>query len=148
LQPYTVRQILAWADAYQRSTGKWPKRNSGPVEPASPEKWSMVDTALTNGLRGLPPGSSLAKLLAERRGARNDKRLPKLSLRKIVAWADAYHRRTGRWPIHTSGPIPEAPGETWSAVQNALYLGRRGFPGGDSLFKLLQRHGRRRTRHE
>jgi hypothetical protein len=31
---------------------------------------------------------------------------------------------------------------TWRAVNNALYGGYRGFPGGDSLAKLLDRQRR------
>jgi hypothetical protein len=61
---------------------------------------------------------------------------------QILAWADAHHGRAGRWPHNRSGPIPEAPGESWNAVNLALYLGRRGLPGGDSLAKLLDRHRR------
>jgi hypothetical protein len=65
-----------------------------------------------------------------------------LSVAQILAWADAYYERTGRWPNSKSGPIPEAPGETWNAVNLALYLGYRGLPVGDSLGKLLDRHQR------
>jgi hypothetical protein len=68
-----------------------------------------------------------------------------LTEEQILAWADAFHQRTGRWPHNRSGPIPEAPGDTWNAVNLALYLGRRGFPGGDSLAKLLDRHRRGAT---
>ena len=49
---------------------------------------------------------------------------------------------TGRLPTETSGPIPEAPGETWKAVQVALVRGGRGLPGGNSLAYPL---GRKRT---
>jgi hypothetical protein len=78
----------------------------------------------------------------------NRKRLPKLSQRKILAWADAYFERTGKWPTHLSGPIPESAGETWGGIHAALYAGIRGFPGGDSLFKLLERSGRRKSRFQ
>jgi hypothetical protein len=57
----------------------------------------------------------------------------------VVAWADAHHTRTGDWPKHKSGPIPEAPGEKWQGVENALRLGLRGLPGGSSLYRLLAR---------
>jgi hypothetical protein len=36
-------------------------------------------------------------------------------------------------PTADRGPIPEAPGETWGAVEHALHDGLRGHPGGDSL---------------
>ena len=40
---------------------------------------------------------------------------------------------TGRWPKDSSGPITEAIGETWVALDRVLRLGKRGFPGGSSL---------------
>jgi hypothetical protein len=98
---------------------------------------------LKGGVRGLPGGDSLARLLARERGAINVKGRPRLSCGRIRGWASAYRRRTGKWPGVLSGPIPEAPGENWRAVNLALYLGYRGLPGGDSLARLLRRHGRR-----
>ena len=62
-------QILGWADAYKLASAEWPKRNSGLVTDAD-ETWAGIYSALNLGLRGLPGGSSLAKLLAEQRGAR------------------------------------------------------------------------------
>jgi hypothetical protein len=38
--------------------------------------------------------------------------------------------------------VREAPGLTWHAINLALYKGLRGLPGGDSLARLLVRHGR------
>jgi hypothetical protein len=66
----------------------------------------------------------------------------------ILAWADAHHERTGRWPHAASGPIPQASGETWTAVNQALGCGHRGLPGGDTLAKLLDRHRRGRPQRE
>jgi hypothetical protein len=60
----------------------------------------------------------------------------------VLAWADAHYERTGRWPHGKSGPIPEAPGETWNAVNMALYEGHRGLPGRSSLSRLLDRYRR------
>ena len=53
---------------------------------------------------------------------------PPLRIKRILAWADAHYQRTGRWPSQTSGPIAEAPGETWLAVHTALRVGLRGQP--------------------
>ncbi len=135
-----IRQILAWADAYHDLTGKWPIRESGRIIGTVCETWAMVDNALRNGLRGLPGGSSLARLLAEHRNVRNIHGLPPLTIEQILAWADAHHRRTGEWPTATSGPIPDTPRETWEAINNALGLGLRGLPGGSSLARLLAEH--------
>lgn len=38
------------------------------------------------------------------------------------------------------GPVTEAPGENWAALDAALWAGSRGLPGGDSLARLLTRH--------
>lgn len=94
-----VSQILRWSDAHRRRTGNWPQKDSGRVPDAPDEKWLNIDQALRKGLRGLPADWSLAQLLAEYRGKRNRKRLPKLTERQIVSWADPHHRRTGSWPI-------------------------------------------------
>ncbi len=131
------KQILVWADAHHARTGAWPTSESGPIADAPGETWRAVDGGLRVGVRGLEAGSSLAQLLAKRRGRRNLQELPPFTVRKILAWADAHHKRTGAWPTTTSGPITEAPNETWSAVGVALSNGRRGLPGRSSLAKLL-----------
>jgi hypothetical protein len=142
LPRYTVKQILRWADAYHAKHGKWPTGRSGPIETAPRETWTAVAVALNHGIRGLPGGDSLAKLLARRRKKRNPGQLPALKVRQILAWADAHFARTGVWPRDNSGPIAEAPGETWNAVNQALKQGHRGLPGGDSLARLLDRRRR------
>jgi hypothetical protein len=141
----TVEQILAWADDHLRRTGEWPKYPDGPVAAAPGETWHAVNTALTRGTRGLPGDDTLAKLLARHRGVRNKSELPHLMVGQVRAWAEAHKARTGRWPGGKSGPIPEAPGETWSGVNAALHVGMRGFPGGDSLARLLARECGRRN---
>jgi hypothetical protein len=65
---------------------------------------------------------------------------PHLTVKQILAWADAHHARTGRWPSVRSGPVPESPGEKWQNIDQALYLGLRGLPRGDRLARLLARH--------
>jgi hypothetical protein len=133
----TPGQILAWADAHYRRTGEWPSHVPMPVEDAPGETWTGLDSALRNGRRGLPGGSSLARLLAEERGVRNPKELPRLTVRRIRVWARAHRRRTGDWPTRRSGPVAEAPAETWSAIDAALGQGCRGLPAGLSLSRLL-----------
>jgi hypothetical protein len=135
----TLEAILAWADAHHERTGAWPTKKTGPIPEDPSVRWDQVDVALRNGLRGLPEGSSLARLLQQHRGVRNRKALPPLTEAKIRAWADAYHARTGNWPARVSGPIDEAPGESWNAVEVALRNGIRGLPGGSSLRRLLER---------
>ncbi len=137
LSPLTEEQILRWADLHHERTGTWPQKKSGTIPNSSRENWSAIDTALRVGVRGLPGGSSLARLLAHSRGVRNRKQLPPLRPEEILAWADAHLQRMARWPIATSGPIADAPGETWMGVNMALSKGQRGLPGGSSLALLL-----------
>src|SRR5215472_17467411 len=64
-------------------------------------------------------------------------RLPDFTISQILAWADAWYERTGKWPHDDSGRIPGALGVTWRAVDLALSRGHRGLPGGSSLAQLL-----------
>ncbi len=132
-----IEQILSWADAHFARTGEWPTADSGAVVDAGREKWANIDAALRLGMRSLERGSSLARLLQHHRGVRNRKDLPALTVEEILCWADAHHRRKGQWPQSRSGAIPEAPGETWMAVEMALAHGQRGMPGGTSLARLI-----------
>lgn len=137
-----VHDILAWADAHRRRTGDWPVILSGPIWDAPGKTWRGINNALLVGTRGLPGGDSLARCLKRYRGKAIRKGLPRYSRTQILAWADAYIRRTGRRPTVKSGPIPESPGDTWSSVDRALTSGRRGFPGGSSLARFLDQQGR------
>lgn len=136
-RPLTEEGILSSADAYQAKNGWWPQTLSGPVEDAPAETWLGINLALSRGNRGLPGGSSLAQLLADKRGVRNQADLPALTEEQILFWADSYQQDTANWPNQDSGRIPDAPGETWAAVNNSLKMGLRGLSGGSSLAKLL-----------
>jgi hypothetical protein len=137
--PLRIEQILQWADAHHRRTGQWPRIHSGEIAAAPWETWSRVHDALARGLRTLPRRYTLARLLVERRGARVHLYEPRLTQRQILAWADAHHRHSGQWPGQLSGPIRGTSGESWSAIDQALHLGARGLPGGESLAELLYR---------
>src|SRR5205807_8129330 len=126
LPPLTEDQILKWADAFHERFGKWPTIKSGPITDAPGETWLAADMALRHGIRGMAGGSSLALLLADKPGVRNVWTLPNLSITQILEWADAFQKRTGSWPNHQSGSIPESPAETWNAVNHALQSGSRG----------------------
>ncbi|HKI36246.1 MAG TPA: hypothetical protein VKA46_30595 [Gemmataceae bacterium] len=133
----TIDQVLVHADAWFRRTGTWPTRTSGLIPDSGGDTWSAIDAALHQGRRTLPGKSSLARLLAEHRGVRNKQNLPHLFEEQILAWADAWYGRTGQWPNADSGPVPEAPGETWMAVDTALRAGARHLTAGGSLARLL-----------
>jgi hypothetical protein len=74
----SVTLILAWVDAHYRRTGRWPKRGCGAIVEGPGETWNSIDQALQKGHRGLPGGSSLARLLAEHRGVHHRAPLPPL----------------------------------------------------------------------
>ena len=137
LPPLTIEQILGWADDHKRLTGEWPTAESGPVQASLEETWAGINGALAQGLRNLPGGSSLARLLSQDRGIRNLKNLPPLTIERILEWADAHHERTGKWPNNGSGAVDGVPDETWGAVHSALQQGGRSLSGGSSLAKLL-----------
>jgi hypothetical protein len=142
----TVDEILVWADAYYGRTGQWPSAKSGAIaESPSGDTWASVNAALRMGGRGLPapgPGDSfvsLARLLADRHGGKLPRYAPpSLTVEMILAWADSHVARTGSWPIADSGPVVDAPGETWVGIDAALFRGGRGLPAGQSLKRLLQ----------
>lgn len=140
-EPLSIEQILTWADQHRRRTGQWPNRGSGKIADAQHETWQKVDDALCHRRRGLRGTTTLARLLRKCRGVSNhaSQRGP-LSEEQILAWADRYHARHGKWPDILSGPIAEEPGEKWSAIDYALRVGSRGLPGKDSLCRLLARN--------
>ena len=138
--PLTPEQILAWADAHRDRTGKWPTSESGQIVDAPQETWLAVNSALSIGGRGLAGRRSLAQFLAEHRGARHPQAPPALALPQVLAWAEAFFARHGRWPHRKDSSIPESPGETWYAVERALQTGTRGLPCHSSLFVFFKEH--------
>ena len=66
-----------------------------------------------------------------------------LTVGQILGWAELHRRRTGRWPGAHSGPVADAPGENWRALNLALWKGHRGLPRRLSLARL--RRARRRA---
>jgi hypothetical protein len=135
-------QILQWAREHHKRTKRWPTIRSGAIPGTRGETWWNLDAAIRLGLRGLPSGSSLAQLLEEEYGIANPKNLPRLTIASVLAWADAYHRRHGKWPSRHSGVIEGVPDETWRGIDSALRLGNRGLPGSSSLAQLLARRRR------
>ena len=134
----TIAQILRWADAYHRRTGQWPRGQSTESPDGSATgTWCIIESALRLGRRGLPGGSSLARLLAAERGVRYDRARPQFSIKQVLAWADGHQQRTGRWPTMRSGRVADDVDETWWCINRALRHGYRGLPGGSSLAALL-----------
>ena len=135
LAPLRISQILAWADKYHSTTREWPNRFCGAVQ-GTAETWAGVNAALILGNRGLPGATTLAQLLAKRRGVRNPRALPALTERQILQWADAHRKKTGDWPTQKSGSI-RGTNESWLRINYALVTGARGLPGSTTLAQFL-----------
>jgi hypothetical protein len=86
-----LQQVLPLDNAALLDAAK-PMLMNAEVVPDSVAKAARQDaikSALVGGGRGLPGGSSLARLPAQRRGVRNQAALPALTVDWIVAWAKA-----------------------------------------------------------
>jgi hypothetical protein len=140
LPKFTTKIILEWADAHRAKTGKLPLKSSGKVLTAPTETWHAVESALRGGHRGLPGGSSLAKLLKKRRGYRSHLDATRLTQKLILLWAGRHKKVHGKWPRRDSGAVPGVSGETWARISDALVKGHRGMPGGSSLAQFLAIH--------
>lgn len=144
----TEQKILSWCVEYHERTGKWPAKSNTNLVPGQPsETWRRLDEALENGSRGLPGGTSLAKLL-DRHGKKSNKsNMPKLTEKKILSLCIRHHELTGEWPVQKSkNPAFRCvPGksDTWESIDKILIKGNRGLPGNDSLAKLLDRNGKK-----
>ena len=75
---------------------------------------------------------------------RNPKTLPDLTEELILKLTDEHYQRTGEYPDTQAGNVIGLPGESWGEINAALHRGGRGLPGGDSLFRLLKRHRKKR----
>ena len=134
-QKLTIRKILAWVDAHQQNHGEWPTVEDR-RDPAAGENWNAINAALKRGSRGLTGGSSLAKLLAKKRGVRRGRHASRLTVIMIAEWAKSHHRRTGKWPTLSSGLV-DGTSERWNNLDQLLAKGLRGLPGGQRLASVL-----------
>ncbi len=134
-------ETQARADAFHKRYGFWPKEGSGPqhIPETLNDKWVNIDNALRVGVRGLPGGSSLARLLLAERAVRNAWAMPDYNVPQILGWCDTYFNRHQRWPRQANWyeVIPGTLGEKWAYVDHALQHGLRGLPGGSSLAQVL-----------
>lgn len=137
--------ILDWIKQYIDVHGKKPNRTSGIIEPVSEEykgiTWTIINTALEVGTRGLPGGSSLAKLIDNKMGIANPMNLPLLNEELIINWVTQFINTHKEKPLRSSGVIEFASadhkGITWLAVDSALKRGSRGISGKSSLASLI-----------
>src|SRR5260370_38076131 len=96
------------------------------VDPAA--RWRLVPwSRLKVMLPEIPPPPK------KRRPPRLREKRTELTVEQILAWADAHHQRTGRWPTKTTGPVAETLKKTWLGGDSALRAGGPGFPGARPL---------------
>ena len=137
-------EILAWVAAHHAATGEWPRIPSGQVRDAPFDvTWVAINSALVKGLRGLPGGSSITRLMAEYYEVE-----PTLTLERVLAWADAHHAATGTWPTFDSGKVHGAVREYWAHLDTLLRVGGRGLQGGLSVSRMLQKYRGLRDQRE
>lgn len=68
-------------------------------------------------------------------------RRPKLSLDSILADVVEYFTLYGRYPTCLDkNPVPNKPEESWSNYDQNLRTGKRGLPGGSSLFRTIEKY--------
>lgn len=136
----TIDQILRWADAHHKRTGAWPISRSGPAGGSAGRTWEGIDTSLRKGGNGLPGGSSLSRLLRQRRGVADARQaMPELSQSDILRWIDAHHARTGKYPGRESGRVSVQFDITWATIDRRLRQGGARMPGRSSLSELIRR---------
>jgi len=97
--------------------------------------WSL-DQPRAHGIELNVPRGDQQIRLTERRAIRHRSYPPDLTIPQILAWAEAFLARTGQWPNRRSGPILEAPGESWRIIERTLRAGGRSLEGGLSLRRL------------
>ena len=138
LPDLSENQILEWCDLFKGRTGQFPSNISQSVVEMGTETFMSIDVAFRENRRGMNGHSSLSNFLFEKRGKRNNKNLPDLTLKMIVNWMIDWHNETGAWPTVSDGEIPNSGGEKWSNLNATLHRGGRNLPK-TSLAKLRKK---------
>lgn len=134
-----------WAEMleYKRINGKFPTDKTKCT--CKFGLWKTIGIALFTGSRGLPGGSSLAKLRRRNTGI-DTGRKSGISLTEDLVWQEilAFKKANGIFPSTNTKPKTSF-GITWSAMSGNLSSGYYGLPGGSSLAKLIEaRTGKKR----
>jgi superfamily II DNA or RNA helicase len=141
--PLTEELIIRAAIQHFEKTGNWPTNNDStssiPLLPG--DNWAAVSLALSRGYRGLESGKSLAKILGPTKKAFGSEIRTvgtPLTEQIIVEAAVEHFERTQKWPTQeTVEDIPLLPGDNWTAINAAGYLGQRGLEKGRTLPRIL-----------
>ena len=147
----SLEQILKAAVQFHARTSEWPSRATKERIPDGALKdmtWLAINSALRDGSRGLPRGSSLADELEIAGHKKNQHKQADITVEQIEEAAVQFHGNTGKWPsCYTKerilvGPLKDT---TWGTIQSILYKGGRGLPGGSSLADVLQNAGHKKN---
>jgi hypothetical protein len=135
----TIADILRMADRHHQMTGQWPITRDGPVLGEERLTWEGINDCLRKGGRGLPGGTTLARVLAKHRPVVDRRRVrPDLTAKQVKDWAQSHHLRTGAWPHREAGAVRDAPDITWATVDRTLRRGGSNLRGGTTLVKFLR----------
>ena len=133
----TLVRIKRFIKSFHKAHGEWPTNASDKLPGKSGLTWAQINRALSQGLRGLPGKSSLAKVVAEVRGV--PYRHEKLTESYICELAKKHKDKFGTWPTQNSGEI-HGTDYTWKQINGALTQGLRQLKK-SSLAKLLAKRG-------
>jgi hypothetical protein len=138
----TETMIVKAIRTFHEAHGRYPNKDEKEPVPGHPgEKWSHIEAALRAGGRGLPGGSSLAKVREEKFDGINRKNQTPLTEPLIVAWMAAFLKKYGILPTSKERrEVPDQPKEAWSRIDGCLHEGCRGLKGGETLIQLGRRH--------
>jgi hypothetical protein len=131
--------LIHWIQEFKEKVGQWPLSSHGTIwvrkegqwTVVPDENWRTVDYALRHGRRGL---AGLIRMSLREFREREDLS-DELSEEQLTVWVRTFHEKEGRWPTRTDAAVWQADahgrylrveGEHWSAIDSALYHGRRG----------------------
>lgn len=110
------------------------EKTKDPVPDMPHENWKALDASLRAGSKGLPGGSSLAKLFKNIK-----EELGFYYIDKILDAAKTYYKESQKFPTSTTeDPVPGMSNVTWKNLDARLRSGARCLPGNSSLSLLLE----------
>jgi superfamily II DNA or RNA helicase len=141
--PLSEDLIIKAAIAHYEDHGHWPSCETKQRPRLLPnDTWGALNAAGRLGLRNLPKGRTLAKILAPIKAEFGFKVLGTrglLSEKIILKAAEHHYQETGKWPSAiTPGRIPLLPDDTWKSIDGAGHSGSRGLGRGRTLARILR----------
>jgi len=138
---FTLPMVRKAIRAFYKEHGRTPHSKDGDASEymGMPGTWRHANSSLVKGNRGLPGGSSLIRE-ARKLGLAPRDLLELPMVRKAIR---TFHKEHGRTPHSNDGDASEyiESQDTWGAINSALYIGRRGLPGGSSLIREARKLG-------